>query len=143
MTGTEEGTKRIPKAGKAPLSLRIFQLVLWLSVLGLIGFYSLRGAVLAPPAPSAAKPAASGQLLPVTPPDTPFRRLNEQSIAITEADGLDGFISCLDICRTSLRHSALVLLVDAKGAFADRTNAHASTEPGFATLRRLAADATG
>jgi hypothetical protein len=73
MTGAEESAKPVRKSRKAPLSLRIFQLVLWLSVLGLIGFYSLRGAILVPPAPPAAEPAATGELLPDPSPTVPSR----------------------------------------------------------------------
>ncbi len=83
MTTPEEKNKSVPTVRKGYLSLRIFQLVLWLSVLALIGFYSLRGAVFVPPT---APPKSTGQLWRTKPADVSLAPAASQLPLVAEAN---------------------------------------------------------
>jgi len=92
---------------KAPLILRLFQVVLWLLVAGAVAYMAL---------PRLLVPAPVAQLGPGVPLAAPFKLVNQDGQPVTErafegkaAAWFYGFTNCPDVCPTALAEMATLL----------------------------------
>lgn len=104
-------------ATKAPLGLRIFQIVLWLLVLAALVYMALPRFFPPPTVTGAA--GVSGPVTSLGPGvamDGPFQLVDEDGTAVSEADFAGkpgawfyGFTNCPDVCPTALAELATLL----------------------------------
>lgn len=102
---------------KAPLGLRIFQIGLWLLVLGAAVYLVLPRFLPGSSQITSTPVAVSGTSLgPGVAMNTPFQLVNEDGKAVTEADFAGkpgawfyGFTNCPDVCPTALAEIAALL----------------------------------
>ncbi len=117
-------------ATKAPLGLRLFQIGLWLLVLGAALYMALPRFF--PPSPVIETAVAVSVAVPSLGPgvamNAPFQLVNEDGKAVTEADFTGkasvwfyGFANCPDICPTAL--AEIAALLKQLGPDADKLNA--------------------
>lgn len=106
---SNEGPAPAPKKPKyrPPLTLRIFQLVLWLFVLGVVAYMVL---------PRFLTPAATAQLTPGVRLTAPFQLVDQDGQPVTEkaftgkaGAWFYGFTTCPDVCPTALAELATLL----------------------------------
>lgn len=117
-------------ASKAPLGLKLFQICLWLLVLGAVLYMALPRFL----QPSSVTETAAGvsidvpSLGPGVAMNSPFQLVNEDGKAVTEADFAGkpslwfyGFANCPDICPTAL--AEIAELLKQLGTDAEKLNA--------------------
>lgn len=92
---------------KPPLTLRIFQVVLWMLVVGAVAYMAL---------PRLLTTAPTAQLGPGVPLNAPFQLVNQDGQPVTEkafagkaAAWFYGFTNCPDVCPTALAEMATLL----------------------------------